>query len=97
MKKNDFLKKMNYPIEWDIYKMYPDELYLLQVNHYCEGDEQGSEHDRNGAFHWWLNRNPSNYELLILIKLSYLDPDQIMAEDVRSYIRKSKNYDINMG
>lgn len=96
MNECDFLKKMNFPIEWDIYNMYPDELYLFQINNYREGDEQGSEHDRNGAFHWWLKRNPNTTQLTLLIKLTYLDSDQIMANDVRSYIRKAKNYDSSL-
>ncbi|MCR1320266.1 hypothetical protein ACKURH_21090 [Enterobacter soli] len=96
MNKDDFLKKMNFPIEWIIYDMYPDELYALQITYYQEGDEQGSEHDRNGAFHWWLKRNPNKNELALLIKLTYLDPDQLMANDVRSYIRQAKNYDCTL-
>lgn len=96
MNKDDFLKKMNFPIEWKIYGMYPDELYFLQIKNYQEGDEQGSEHDRNGAFHWWLKRHPDKSELALLIKLTYLDPDQFMANDVRNYIRKAKNYDCSL-
>lgn len=96
MTKEDFLKIMNFPIEWNIYGMYPDELYLLQIKDYQEGDEQGSEHDRNGAFHWWLKRDPNKNELALLIKLTYLDPDQLMANDVRGYIRQAKNYDCDL-
>lgn len=96
MNKHEFLEKMNFPIEWEIYDMYPDELYLWQFKHYQEGDEQGSEHDRNGAFHWWLKRNPNKKEIALLIKLTYLDPDQLMANDVRNYIRLVKNYDSDL-
>ncbi len=31
MNKDEFLKKMNFPIEWKIYNMYPDKLYFMQV------------------------------------------------------------------
>lgn len=96
MNKDEFLKKMNFPIEWKIYNMYPDELYFMQVKNYQDGDEQGSEHDRNGAFHWWLKRAPDRNELALLIKLTYLDPDQLMANDVRNYIRQAKNYDCGL-
>ncbi|EGT3575815.1 hypothetical protein QNN88_19475 [Citrobacter sp. ANG330] len=96
MNKHEFLRKMNFPVEWEIYGMYPDELYSLQLKNYHEGDEDGSEHDRNGAFHWWLKREPNKNELALLFKLTYLDSDQIMANDVRSYIRKAKNYECNL-
>lgn len=69
---------------------------FLQITNYQEGDEQGSEHDRNGAFHRWLKRNPNKNKLTLLIKLTYLDPDQLMANDVRSYIRRAKNYDCTL-
>lgn len=87
---------MNFPMEWNTYGMYPDKLYLLQAGSYQEGDEQGSEHDRNGAFHWWLKSEPSKHELALLMKLTYLDPDQLMANDVRGYIRQAKNYDCDL-
>ncbi len=52
MNKHEFLNKMNSPMGWEIYNLYPYEFYFWQFKHYQEGDEQGSEHDRNGAFHW---------------------------------------------
>ncbi|HCL5274750.1 TPA: hypothetical protein N2G37_002352 [Salmonella enterica] len=96
MNKDEFLKKMNFPIEWETYDMYPDELYFLQMTNYQEGDEQGSEHDRNGAFHWWLKRDPTKKQLALLIKLTHLDPDQLMANDVQRYIRQATNYDCSL-
>lgn len=38
-------------------------------------DEDGCEHDNNGAFHCCLRNNPSEDELIKLIKITYLDPD----------------------
>jgi len=90
MNKTEFLLLMKFPIEWELWGLYPDELFEAQLALYCVGDEAGSEHDRNGAFHWWLKRGPS---LDILDKLALLadkDPDQVMAKDVRKYILQAK-------
>lgn len=93
MQKADFLKLMRYPDEWLSSDMYPDELFAGQLAMYKPGDEKGSEHDRNGAFHWWLRRNPSKIQLLGLLRLAALDPDALMARDVLSYIEKSSEFD----
>lgn len=77
--------------------MYPDELFEIQVSNYKPGHEEGSEHDRNGAFHWWLRRNPSKEQLIKLAKLTHLDPDQLMANDVKNYIKNATNYDNEVG
>ena len=52
MTKDQFLSLMGFPKEWDVWGMYPDELFEAQLSLYQPGDEQGAEHDRNGAFHW---------------------------------------------
>jgi hypothetical protein len=56
MTKAEFLRLMNFPVEWLEWDMYPDELFNKQLEMYRRGDEQGAEHDRNGAFHWWLKQ-----------------------------------------
>ncbi|SCM51376.1 hypothetical protein BN1044_00838 [Hafnia alvei] len=94
MEKKEFLSLMKFPDEWTELDMYPDELFTGQLKLYkSDNDSDGSEHYRNGAFHWWIKINPSNLFLLNLVKLSFLDPDQLMAEDIRSYIIKQINYD----
>lgn len=93
VKKTDFLKVMNFPEEWLSSGMYPDELFHGQLAIYKPGDEQGSEHDRNGAFHWWLRRNPSKAQLSNLLRLAALDSETLMALDVLSYIEKSAAFD----
>lgn len=93
MKKEEFVKLMNYPKEWLDWGMYPDELFEGQVALYKPGDERGSEHDRNGAFHWWLKRSPTKEQLKKLVALTFLDPDSLMGEDVRTYIEKANNCD----
>jgi hypothetical protein len=60
---------------------------------YEPGMEHASEHDRNGAFHWWLKTLPDKAVLTQLIALSYLDPDQLMAADIRSYIALAAHAD----
>lgn len=86
MTHDDFLKIMKFPKEWMEWNMIPKDLADMQVNNYSPGHENASEHDRNGAFHWWLKRNPTKVQLEQLLELTYLDPDPIMAEDARKYI-----------
>ncbi len=93
MDKSEFLKLMNFPADWLTLEMYPDELSVMQSNGYVPGHENGSEHDRNGAFHWWLKREPSKVQLIKLVSLTRVDPDQHMAEDVRMRIGKAKHCD----
>lgn len=84
---------MHYPKEWIQWGMLTDELLKGQAAEYEPGDEQAAEHYRNGAFHWWLKRNPTKEQLKKLIALTFLDPDLMMAEDVRGYIAKANNCD----
>ena len=91
LNKEQFLELMEFPKEWLLWGMYPDELFQGQVAIYRPGDEAGSEHDRNGAFHWWLRRPPSKIELMRLVALSFLDSDEGMANDVRRYVLMAKN------
>ena len=87
MSKSEFLKLMGYPIEWLEWDMYPDDLFSKQLELYRAGDEQGSEHDRNGAFHWWLKRKLSLSQWKSLVLLTFKDPDPVMAADVRKHIQ----------
>lgn len=91
-----FLELMHFPKEWLEFGLYPDELFIGQVDHYLSGDEDGSEHYRNGAFHWWLKRNPTRQQLSNLIQLTFLDRDSLMAGDVRKYITGAKNIHENV-
>ena len=93
MTKLEFVILFAYPRQWLEWDMFPDELFLQQSTPYKPGDERGSEHDRNGAFHWWLRRDPTKEQLRKLVALSRLDPDPDMAEDVRRYISKAKSCD----
>ncbi len=88
---------MQFPEEWVEYEMYPKALSELQISRYEEGNEEASEHDRCGAFHWWLKQDPSKEQLEKLMKLAYLDPEPLMGEDVRSYIKKAANYTERVG
>ncbi len=88
--KSAFLELMHFPKEWLEFGLYPDELFIGQVDNYILGDEDGSEHYRNGAFHWWLKRNPTREQLSNLVQLTFLDRDSLMATDVRDYILREK-------
>ena len=90
MTKSEFLKLMRFPTEWESLGMYPDELFAGQLAIYKPGDEQGAEHDRNGAFHWWLRRKPSEEELEALYRLASLDPDPLLGQDLLQYLDKAK-------
>jgi len=78
---------MNFPKEWADWEMFPEELADAAIRQYVPGQESGSEHDRNGAFHWWLRKTGDTDALVKLTKLSMLDPDPVMARDVRRHIR----------
>ena len=93
MEKEDFLALMSFPIEWLKYDMYPDELFFEQLKGYKLGHEESSEHDRNGAFHWWLKKKTSRERLVILVEPAFVDPDPFLTHDVIKYIKKSDNFD----
>ena len=92
MKAEEFLNLMNFPKKWQELEMYPDTLSEIQISGYKPGNECASEHDRAGAFHWWLKQEPTEEQLIKLMKLAYLDPEPLMGEDIKGYIEKSKNY-----
>jgi len=92
MTKEGFFVLVKFPKEWKLWDMYPESLAEIQVAGYEPGHEDASEHDRCGAFHWWLKNDPSEEKLVKLMRLAYLDPDRSMGADIRHYICKAKNY-----
>jgi hypothetical protein len=58
--------------------------FAVQIASYLPGDEDAPEHHRNGAFHWWLRKDPIADLLSKLVDLTYLDPDPLMGDDVRT-------------
>ncbi|MGH8038256.1 MAG: hypothetical protein ACREPD_10970 [Stenotrophomonas sp.] len=93
MTADEYLALMQFPKEWKDYGLIPEDLLSQLIATYQPGMENSSEHDRNGAFHWWLKRSPDETVLAQLVTLSYLDPDQLMAADVRSHIALSPHAD----
>jgi len=93
VKKMEFLKLMQFPSAWETLGMYPDELFEAQVSRYEPGHEAASEHDRNGAFHWWLRQSPSREQLETLLRLAILDPDPLLGTDARVHIHKAAAFD----
>lgn len=92
MNKNEFIKLMRYPREWIEWDMLPDELIRAQIAKYERGS--APERCRNEAFHFWLRGRPSKDMLLKLIRLSYLDPDPLMAYSLRKdAIARAENVD----
>lgn len=93
MNKRDLLTTLGFPEEWIALDMYPDELFEWQRSGYRLGHEQGSEHDRNGAFHWWLRRRPTHDQLEKLLRLAAIEPDPHLGNDVRICIAKAEGFD----
>ena len=93
MTKLEFLHLMHFPEEWLTFDMYPDELFCWQISGYEPGHEDGAEHDRNGAFHWWLRKKPTQVQLEMLLRLAALDPDPYLGTDLRQYIVRSGAFD----
>ncbi len=88
----EFLKLMNFPKQWVELNMYPEILSKIQIAGYKPGQEEASEHYRNGAFHWWLRQEPTESVLMKLMLLASIDPDFLLGKDIHGYIRKAKNY-----
>lgn len=83
MTRQEFIRLMQYPREWIEWEMLPDALIDRQIAGYLPGSERASERYRYEAFHWWLQKKPSEEILLKLIKLSYFDPDPLMSYALR--------------
>jgi hypothetical protein len=93
MTREDYLRLMKFPKEWEMFNLLPEELVDQLIGMYVPRHEDSPEHDRNGVFHWWLKQSPDKDVLMRLVDLSFLDPDQIMAADVREHILRSTHAD----
>jgi hypothetical protein len=87
----DWLDLMRFPPEWMAWHMIPEALAHIQLAGYAPGHEHASEHDRHGAFQWWLKREPDPEILIRLVRLSWLDPDILMGRSVRKHIAELPN------
>ena len=96
MNYENWLHLMKFPEEWTTWNLLPAELRELQISGYEPGHEEASEHDRHGAFQWWLQRDPSPETLILLAQLSWLDPDQKMGGGVRKTISKHPAYNLSV-
>ena len=92
----EWLQLMGFPSEWTTWDMIPAELAECQLNGYEPGHEDASEHDRLAAFQWWLEREPDADVLVKLARLSWLDPDPLMARSVRQSISKQPRCDASV-
>ncbi len=89
--KNKLAEILHFPKEWLEWKMYPDQIFLSHRKQFQPGNESDSENERNATFHYWLSRELTEDQFIKLVKLSFLDPDPLMAEKIRNHIRKHKN------
>src|SRR5687768_10739189 len=87
----EWLELMQFPPEWVAWQLIPPELAAIQIAGYEHGHENASEHDRHGAFQWWLKREPAAEVLVHLAQLSWLDPDPPMGGYVRDCIARQPN------
>lgn len=87
-----FMNLMLFPLEWEMWEMYSDELFAVQLADYSPGSEEASEHFRYGAFLWWLSKDLSQNQKEQILQLTHLDPDQIMASDIRERLAKRGRY-----
>lgn len=99
MDKVDFIRLMGYPKEWSEWGYLPDAYIADQMKDWLSehksdqpetGVIAGSEHYRYGAFLYWLRLEPRLDQLEKLLELTYLDKDQVMANDVRRRIACAK-------
>lgn len=88
MNHDAWLELMRFPPEWVAWHMIPEALAAIQLAGYEPGHEDASEHDRHGAFQWWLKQQPAPEILVQLARLSWLDPDPLMARHVRDCIAR---------
>ncbi len=89
--KSKLAELLHFPKEWLEGRMYPDEVFLAHRKEFQPGDEASSENNRNRVFHYWLSRVLTEEQLIKLVKLSLLDPDPFMAENIQAHIKKHKN------
>lgn len=96
MDRAEYLRLMQFPEQWETWDMLPSEWLSGAMASFERGMEAASEHDRHGAFQWWLKRNPSPDRLAVLARLALLDPDQVMADAVREQIRAAASYNLDV-
>jgi len=89
--KNKLAEILHFPKEWLEWKMYPDSLFFDHRKQFQPGNESDSENERSETFHHWLSRELTEDQIIKLIKLSQLDPDPMMVENIQSHITKHKN------
>ena len=93
---DEYLALMQFPKEWRLWNLLPEDFAREQMSLYVPGNEQASEHDRHGVFQWWLRRKPSADVLVRLAHLAWLDPDPPMAGHVRECIGAQPHCDADV-
>ncbi len=86
------MKLMNLPTLWNEAVLYPETLFLGQLESYTPGSEEASEHYRYGAFNWWIKQNPPVDKIAALLRAATLDTDPQMAEDARQRLKQCSHY-----
>ena len=97
MDQDTYLNLMRFPPEWLQWQMLPESFVASQSVLYQPGHESASEHDRHGVFQWWLRQNATPDVLVNLARLTWLDPDQTMAQTVRDHIALQSGFNSEVG
>ena len=92
MELDRYLKLMEFPPEWISWEILPLDFITEQARSYQPGHETSSEHDRHATFQWWLKQHPSAEKLVLLARLTWLDPDQVMADSIRQAIASQPDH-----
>jgi hypothetical protein len=81
LNKSQFLQAYGFPIEWEEWDLYPEDLFQGQRELMGDRKPGPDEHLRYGAFTWWVRkqRDLSKDTLIKLCRLAALDPDPGMG------------------
>ena len=90
LSKEQFAALMRFPKAWLAWEMYTDEVFRTQRDDYTPGSEAAPEHYRYGAFRWLLSRPLTDEVIRKYVALTFLDPDQAMAESARRDLASAK-------
>ena len=98
MNTEEILKLLEHQKEWDKFRMYTDEIMVLQLNELKFSNDgtpikpTDTEHFRAAAFYWWFKQPVSKEQIENLIKLAELDPDKAMGKAIAKEIRSELKF-----
>jgi len=83
MRVDEYFELMSFSPDWKTLDMLPPSDFVqVLIDTYEPGMENASEHDRNGCFHYWLQRELTEIQLTNLKHLAKHDPDKALCSDI---------------